>query len=101
MGWVVVKSRFQVFLVPNYRAFRIPVKYVRYFSAASLLLQRLCVVFVCALLSVVFSTTASLFGAVFLFLRGELSWCAYYILWFFRLVREGVFLWSLFHAILQ
>ena len=28
MEWVVVKSKFQVFLVPNYRAFRMPVKYV-------------------------------------------------------------------------
>ena len=28
MEWVVVKSKFQVFLVPHYRAFQIPVKYV-------------------------------------------------------------------------
>ena len=28
MECVVVKSKFQAFLVPNYRAFRIPVKYV-------------------------------------------------------------------------
>ena len=32
MKWVVTKSKFQAFLVPNYRAFRIPVKYVTDFD---------------------------------------------------------------------
>lgn len=36
--WLVVRSKFQVFLVPNYRAFRITVIYVTYFGFSALLL---------------------------------------------------------------
>ena len=65
---MVVRSRFQVFLVPNYRAFRIPVKYVRYFSAASLYFNG------CA------SCSCAHYCLWFFFNDGESFWCGFFFL---------------------